>query len=89
MADYIDLEALLYDIEASMENNGMGYVIGQTLKRYVKRQPAADVAPVRHGKWVRQDNTFTRYECSVCISRNHGGYERYCPSCGAKMDLED
>lgn len=47
--------------------------------------PKADVQPVRHGKWVRQDNTFTRYECSVCISRNHRGYERYCPNCGAKM----
>ena len=49
MAEYIEREALLADIDAAMENAGMGYVVGQTLKRYVKRVPAADVAPVRHG----------------------------------------
>lgn len=47
--------------------------------------PKADAEQVRHGRWVRQDDTFTRYECSVCISRNYRGYERYCPNCGAKM----
>lgn len=47
MAEYIEREALIDDIEAAMDNGGMGYSIGQTLKRYVKRQPSADVAPVR------------------------------------------
>ena len=44
--------------------------------------------PVRHGRWIRQDDTFTRYMCSECESKNHGGYENYYPNCGAKMDLE-
>ena len=52
MAEYIEREALLADFDAAAENNGMGYVIAQTLKRYVKRQPAADVAPVVHGRWI-------------------------------------
>lgn len=47
--------------------------------------PKADVEQVRHGKWVRQDDTYTRFRCSVCLSENHGGYERYCTNCGAKM----
>lgn len=46
MAEYIEREALIEDIDAAMDNAGMGYVIGQTLKRYVKRQPAADVVEV-------------------------------------------
>ena len=47
--------------------------------------PKADVKQVRHGRWVRQDDTFTRYKCSVCLSENHGGYEQYCSICGSKM----
>ena len=47
--------------------------------------PKADVEQVRHGRWVRQDDTFTRYRCSVCLSKNHGGYEQRCSICGAKM----
>lgn len=50
---------------------------------------AVDAEPVRHGRWIRQDNTFTRYMCSECESKNHGGHENYCPSCGAKMDLSE
>ena len=46
MATYIEREALMAEFDAAVENNGMGYVIGQTLKRYVKRQPAADVVAV-------------------------------------------
>ena len=72
MAEYIDKTLLLSDIDAAVNNNGMGYVIGQTLKRYVKRQPSADVAPVRHGRWVSWEDAGNfipspdRHECSVC-----------------------
>ena len=94
MAEYIEREALLADIDAAMENAGMGYVVGQTLKRYVKRVPAADVAPVRHARWV--DN-----HCTACGMMPMGDemwkhcdfepprFERfmdYCPSCGCRMD---
>lgn len=46
MTQYIEREALLDDIDAAMQNTGMGVIVGQTLKRYVKRQPAADVSEV-------------------------------------------
>ncbi len=46
MAEYIKREELIGDLTAAMDHRGMGQVIGQTLIRYVKRQPAADVVPV-------------------------------------------
>lgn len=49
--------------------------------------PAADVAPVVHGRWVNAGRGIKA--CSNC---NHGIKEHmacanhYCPNCGAKMD---
>lgn len=52
----------------------------------INAAPAVDAVPVVHAKWVRQDDTFTRFSCSACGKKNYPGYERYCPNCGAKMD---
>lgn len=49
--------------------------------------PAADVAPVRHGRW-RCHGDCGVTECSVCgwsIEEYVGDYA-YCPNCGARMD---
>ena len=63
--------------------------------------PAADVSPVRHGKWKPvKYNAFCscgksygtyHFLCSAC---NHIAYSQpygltYCPNCGARMDKED
>lgn len=72
-------------------------------KHIIADFPAADVAPVRHGKW--EGHSHSRYcgtddfgdpiykegvvyYCSEC-RRKTVIKERYCPNCGAKMDLED
>ena len=95
MAKYIEREALIADVDAAVDNNGMGYVIGQTLKRYVKRQPAADVAPVVHGRWIEKEEPYfdVIYVCSACgeefcfIEGNPSdNLYKYCPNCGARMD---
>ena len=39
----------------------------------------------KQGEWIRQDETYTRFQCSRCLSENHHGYGNYCPNCGAKM----
>lgn len=65
---------------------------------------AADVAPVRHGRWDRVKNpqwpTYSHDKCSLCgwwNTKNALCYEggrkpghslNFCPNCGAKMDLE-
>ena len=45
----------------------------------------ADVAPVRHGRWV---TTAPHPYCSLCFVECRDK-TNYCPNCGAKMDLED
>ena len=61
MTEYIERDALLDDISAAVKHRGMGEIIGKTLMRYVKRQPAADVAPV-----VRCKDCKYRYSDSWC-----------------------
>ena len=59
---------------------------------------AADVAPVRHGRWIEPSRLYygaKQYECSLCYSdtfwNKHSITEKYphCPNCGATMELED
>ena len=50
--------------------------------------PAADVAPVVHGRWLYGDYYDIGDVCSECdwdSQMTHPSY-RYCPNCGAKMD---
>lgn len=60
--------------------------------------PAADVAPVVHGRWIKNNDSFQTddyyccyfdYNCSECGGIANDRYElpNYCPNCGAKMDL--
>lgn len=44
--EYISREKMIADIENAIKKGGMGVTIGEGMKRYVLRQPAADVAPV-------------------------------------------
>lgn len=53
--------------------------------------PAADVASVRHGRWLCGDYYDIGDVCSECdwdSQMTHPSY-RYCPNCGAKMDKEE
>lgn len=51
--------------------------------------PAADVAPVRHGRWKPGDMpTYGGYKCSVCGGNTVLYKATYCPHCGALMDKD-
>ena len=54
----------------------------------ISKLPAADVAPVRHGRWIYDH--WCEFKCSVCgefsNSKPYRGKENYCPNCGARMD---
>ena len=47
--------------------------------------PAADVAEVRHGRWVELPPFKNIYVCSLCEQWGEHHWN-YCPNCGAKMD---
>lgn len=63
----------------------------------VDKIPSADVATVRHAKVIDKisDDHETikpweyRYYCSACKIPMRDSWNKYCPNCGAKMDLED
>ena len=51
--------------------------------------PAANVAPVVHGRWeiVVGSNGKEYMVCSCCrVSQNLTGVFTYCPNCGCRMD---
>lgn len=55
--------------------------------------PAADVAPVRHGRWTMSSDRPDTIICSCCdnafdVWKADIKRHNYCPNCGAKMDLE-
>ncbi len=59
----------------------------------INRTPAADVEPVRHGRWMHEETEggFHIWSCSRCgrgMNGNPKGTNLYCYHCGSKMDLE-
>lgn len=90
MADYIDRDAVISEIErreALMV--GDKRISVDAMKSFIKNRPAVDVAPVRHGRWK------CNKPCPVCGEDRFDGLDAdiwsdweppYCPNCGAKMD---
>jgi zona occludens toxin (predicted ATPase) len=60
-----------------------------TARAIVEAIPAADVAPVRHGRWELSymDDFLVCSECVHYWIYKGDQYDyHYCPNCGAKMD---
>ncbi len=101
MDEYIEREMAVALIEEKQKElcpvgrYGRGYVYGTDRERYdnwdeiidaLSAIPTADVAPVRHGRWIKKpgQRCSGRY-CSECDC--HEPCERnFCPNCGAKMN---
>ena len=64
----------------------------ETLVSDLRDMKAANVAPVRHGRWIaiKVPNEWDKGQCSQCRSIFNSSVwgTNYCPNCGAKMDLE-
>ena len=51
--------------------------------------PAADVAPVVHGRWLCVDtDTEQFFLCNRCKKKEYWE-SNYCPNCGCRMDKEE
>lgn len=93
MAEYIDREALYEKAYWHGEHPDVGNPFPDGVDaidiKDVDAIPAADVAPVVHGRWVPTKAPFMNEceDCSVCGYRTVWGHRsNYCPNCGAKMD---
>ena len=59
---------------------------------FLDDMPAADVAPVQHGRWILEETEggFHIWRCNRCgrgVNDNPEGVDLYCYHCGAKMDM--
>ena len=94
MAEYIEREAALRVVSGQSSLT----MTRSSLIDSIGKLPAADVAPVVHGRWVvRFDGPYKRRRCYCSHCGKHNGVggiaqnqeKPYCPNCGAKMDGGD
>ena len=95
MADYMERETAIKAIEkadCAVIADDAEICKTDYLREIIKSVPAADVAPVVHGRW--SDAGFGElpkhapygWACSVCGGISFNNEYIYCPNCGAKMD---
>lgn len=97
MPEYIERETLMLEIEDSYRNNPHSDPKIRQMHNHEHRhflvlaskQPTADVAEVKHGKWIEYQipNIITCSECDWGTGVDEKSF-KYCPHCGAKMDLK-
>lgn len=91
MAEYIDRQAVLDELDEDIEEFVERDYALKTAKKYIKKIPPADVRPVLRGRWIPKnaDGSWRVDACSACKKNTH--YLRYasaydfCPNCGADM----
>lgn len=88
MAEYIERESLINHLNQSAAKH-----YSRAVERVIELEPAADVAPVRRGHWVRVGSGTTCSECMTGLRRTTAlnaewvdlSEMSYCPNCGAEM----
>ena len=82
-------------VEAAEKVEGTSKIPMADLVDIFAEIPAADVAPVVHGRWIKDDflsdDVNNAEKCSQCgeLIGWFGNLPNYCPNCGAKMDGGD
>lgn len=101
MPKYIDVGAINWYDDLFMKgvNNSGVWVRYKDVESLIRNAPAADVKPVRHGRWIQltEECGWSELDCAECSEcgedyiLDEWGYEdfskfmNYCPNCGAKM----
>lgn len=84
MDEYISRHEAIRAVQLSYGNY-------EATRKAIFELPAADVAPVRHGRWTMSSDRPDTIICSCCDSafdvwkadiKRHN----YCPNCGARME---
>ena len=95
MAEYLERGAIMkFPIrkdQCDKEHANEHFIFGiESVLEYVENLPAADVAPVVHGRWAHIGGD--EWCCHVCgfVITTEGSWDKptkkYCEDCGAKMD---
>ena len=90
MNEYIKREEIRRAYEKLTRSyvNGNPYIADWRFDEMIEKLPAADVAPVRHGRWLPQVVLGQKaWDCSECKTLGSPHW-KWCPVCGAKMDGE-
>ena len=87
--EYIEREAALAQTH-EINITEVGYRHRCIDPQAIREIPAADVAPVRHGEWIKSRPSMSEFlvtfaDCSECGFTTHLKFP-YCPKCGAKME---
>lgn len=101
-SDYISRQDAIDGKMSIQRANGVEIYTDEAVPvAHLKNVPAADVAPVVHGKWIPHSEKSREYIgtvlihvmydywlCDTCGYRVENGQPTYnfCPKCGAKMD---
>lgn len=98
MAEYIEKNAAIAKLTRLEVKEPLSTMIDAKLM--LADMPAADVAPVRRGRWIEDKNTFPGFnlannvcsECGECAGtwpKRLGPRDKYafCPWCGARMEI--
>ncbi len=84
MPDYIEREAAIKAAVSAVHDQ----ITAVNVVSALEEAPAADVAEVRHGRWIICCDGYYPY-CSECRNEPQGReMTNYCPNCGARMDGE-
>ena len=98
MTEYLEKAALVRILRAKAEMGRLSEcsVCFDNVAKMIELLPAADVAEVKHGKWIEYPRAHY-FKCSECketvpykkavLIRGKRKY-KYCPHCGAKMGAE-
>ena len=87
MDEYIKKEDIEQKIQDGLNNLVLGYDAIEVLGM-IYEMPAADVSPVRHGRWERTaDGAALCTACKRKMNPSQYGYA-FCSLCGAIMDGE-
>ena len=97
MDEYVEREEIRRAYEKLTRSyvNGDPYIADWRFDEMIENLHAADVAPVRHGRWIGKGEYAVCMECGGRSGTQYDGVEpiplmtQFCPNCGAKMDLKD
>ena len=83
MAEYIEREAAIESVMSEPPDAHYPHWYADKIKAI----PDADVAPVRHGRWVNTHSDSEFVQCCLCKYPVYAAWNvtNYCPNCGAKM----